>query len=95
MSELCRREFVRDLLRNVQGFRCGSHPWCLEVSDWIKSPDEGALSDMARFKTKVFLYEDANGDLVGYGSLGTVAWNFPDEGSPPPETPPHPMPGRG
>ena len=36
---------------------------------------------MARFKTRVWLYYNAAGQMVGYGSLGITKWEWPDMAS--------------
>jgi ribosomal protein S18 acetylase RimI-like enzyme len=80
---LTKVSFDKSRLPDVSTFECGDvgEPWCDDVSNWIKS-DEGVLVDMARFKTKVWLYHNAEGQLVGYGSLGISKWEWPDMASP-------------
>ncbi len=83
MSKLARKDFHSTLLPDVADFDCGDAEgaWCVEVSEWIRDPD-GALLSMARRKTKVWLYCLPDGRLVGYGSLGTSKWEWPEFGSP-------------
>src|SRR5437588_494581 len=67
-------------LSRVKDFECGTQPWEVEVSDWIKAPRGagGALDDMANLGTRVWLYETEADELVGYGSLGETFWRWPD-----------------
>jgi ribosomal protein S18 acetylase RimI-like enzyme len=80
---LTKVSFDKSRLPDVRAFECGDvgEPWCDDVSKWIKS-DEGVLVDMIRFKTKVWLYHDSGGQLVGYGSLGISKWEWPNMASP-------------
>ncbi len=79
-ATLRREEFSEEKLAEVQSFDCGSQPWHTEVSDWIKGgpSDLSALRCMKRRGTKVWLYRDCAGRLVGFGSLGKSKWSLPD-----------------
>jgi ribosomal protein S18 acetylase RimI-like enzyme len=70
--------FTADLLATVQAFDCGSEPWELEVSDWIKRPagQDGAVDALAR-GTSVWLYVNDAGELVGFGSLAKTEQRWP------------------
>lgn len=75
-----RIDFSAALLPRVQQFDCGNEPWEREVSDWIKAPlgSGGALDDMLNLQTAVWLYEDGQGKVVGFGSLGQHQLRYPD-----------------
>jgi ribosomal protein S18 acetylase RimI-like enzyme len=64
-------------LADVQDFSCGDDRWQIEVAPWIKCESEdNALRRIAQ-GTEVWLYRNADRDIVGYGSLGTTDWCWP------------------
>ncbi len=77
--ELRTQPFCASLLTEVQDFSCGDEPWQDEVTQWIKSTtiDECATKSIAQRNTQVWLYRTADGELVGYGSLGQSKWRWP------------------
>jgi len=62
----------------IQAFDCGDERWEREVSSWIKSPSgqNSVVEDMRQFGIAVWLYR-ADGELVGFASLGENTWSFP------------------
>src|SRR6266851_1077583 len=64
-SNLTRIPFSESLLPRVQAFDCGSEPWQLEISDWIKAPagKDGAV-DAIGVGTEVWLYANDGGEVV-------------------------------
>jgi RimJ/RimL family protein N-acetyltransferase len=52
-------------------FDCGSSRWAMQAAEWIKGP--GAVRSLQRGNA-VLTYHDANGDLVGFGSIGKTKW---------------------
>src|SRR4051812_24597696 len=70
--------FTLQMLFVMQEFECGDNPWDREVSDWIKGVEmqDGLRSSLDR-GTKVWLYVNANRDVVGFSSLGTSKWGIP------------------
>jgi GNAT superfamily N-acetyltransferase len=72
--------FTEDLSSRVQGFSCGDNPWEIEVAQWIQLPrgSGGALDAMEDQSTEVWLYETEAGELVGYTSLGSTEWAYPN-----------------
>jgi ribosomal protein S18 acetylase RimI-like enzyme len=56
------------------GFSCGEEPWSRHVGEWILGSD--VLDSMKR-GTRVWLFETAEGEVVGFGSIGTSRWNWP------------------
>jgi ribosomal protein S18 acetylase RimI-like enzyme len=71
------QSFCAAHLRDVQDFTCGDKPWQVEVAQWIKGESaDNALKRMAQ-GTEVWLYRNANGEVVGYGSLGKSEWSWP------------------
>lgn len=73
-------DFTAELLSYVREFDCGSEPFEQELAGWIR---EHALQEIkhTKGKTQVWLYFTAAKELVGYGSLGTTRWPYPDAGS--------------
>jgi len=62
----------------VAHFDCGLEPYEIEVADYIKAPrgTGGALDDMANNGARVWLFETASNELVGFGSLGVTSWRW-------------------
>jgi ribosomal protein S18 acetylase RimI-like enzyme len=58
----------------LTGFSCGDAPWSRHVAEWLLGSD--VLDSMKR-GTQVWLFETAEGEIVGFGSLGTSRWNWP------------------
>src|SRR5262249_50409861 len=69
----------------VQNFDCGTEPWELEVSDWIKGKPGGVLDDLNRAGScEVWLYGTAEDGLVGFASLSEPSWGYPNRSDPKP-----------
>ena len=70
--------FNRHLLFRVQSFTCAAphadheERWEADVSKWIKAkPQEpGAVYALENENTRVWIYPDENGEIIGYASLG-------------------------
>jgi GNAT superfamily N-acetyltransferase len=78
-STLRKIPFTEDLLPVVADFDCGSEVYEVEVSDWIKNKGPGCVLDaMNKFGTQVWLYVNDENEVVGFGSLGTTKWNWPE-----------------
>lgn len=62
----------------LANFDCGGHDYQIAVSDWIKAihPDDSVLTDISRFGTKVWVYYNQAGDVVGFASLGLTNWSL-------------------
>lgn len=77
--KLSRLSFIEEDLTAVQGFACGNEPWERYLAQWITNtaPDEKNVLEHLRDGTKVWLYLTGQGDIVGYGSLGTTTWKYP------------------
>jgi hypothetical protein len=83
-ASLVRIPFTEDLLTKVQAFDCGSEPWQLEVSNWIKAPPgAGGAVDALKRGVRVWLYTDADGNLLGFGSLAEATQRWPRSKDPP------------
>src|ERR1700691_73528 len=79
MPDLIQRvDFTPDLIPEFTDVSCGSQEWAIEVSTRIKAtdPNNSVLVDQIKHRTRVWLYLNAAGDIVGFGSLGTSAWSF-------------------
>ena len=66
------------MVEEVRHFDFGVEPYHREMSHWLISDVATALS----YGTKVWLYGNLSGDIVGFGSLGETNWNYPDKKSP-------------
>jgi hypothetical protein len=88
---LVRIPFAESLLPKVQSFDCGTEPWEIEVSDWIKMP-EGAVADL-KAGNQVWLFANEDGDLIGFGSLGEAQVRWPTAKDPRIHVPVIPMLG--
>ena len=63
---------------HVQTFDCGSEPWHVEISQWLKAPDGAILAPVhPTHRSDVWLYLTQEDDLVGFGSLGGTIWPMP------------------
>ncbi len=88
MLQLIRIPFSEDLHPKVQQFDCGTNIWEVEVSTWIKAPRGrgGAIDEMENGGLSVWLYATAEGELVGFGSLGESDQRWPKDKDPPIKT---------
>jgi len=77
----------------VQSFDCGSKPYQLEVSDWLKAPadQDGALAAIGSDPpAKVWLYRQNNyasnseqpGEIVGFGAISQSKWRWTEKKDP-------------
>ena len=55
-------------------FSCGDELWSRYATEWIRGSD--VFSSMKR-GTHVWLYETADGAIVGFGALGASTWRWP------------------
>jgi len=69
--------FTKDDLDAVADFHCGDNPWAEYVAEWIKGAPGGVLVALD-IGTDIWLYLNDDNEIVGYGSLGTSEWNYPD-----------------
>jgi ribosomal protein S18 acetylase RimI-like enzyme len=73
-------EFTGADQARLAGFSCGGDTWARHVAEWIQGSD--VLDSMNR-GTKVWLFETAESEIVGFGSLGPARWRWPPpDGSP-------------
>ena len=61
-------EFTEADQARLVGFSCGDEPWSKHVTEWIVGSD--VLESMKR-GTRVWLFETAQAEVVGFGSVGT------------------------
>ncbi len=61
----------------MQFFACGEEPHERELADWIR---QEAVPAMDR-GCKVWLYATPEKDIVGFGSLTTTRWHYPEPSS--------------
>lgn len=86
-APLSKRNFLpADInLPAVQAFDCGTEPWELEVSDWIKGKPNGVLDDLKRTGgCEVWLYGTPQDGLIGFASLSEPSWGYPAKHDPKP-----------
>jgi ribosomal protein S18 acetylase RimI-like enzyme len=69
--------FDQSMMEAVAGFDCGVEPWQRDLATWIVNESRAAMDR----GTKVWLYVESGGEVVGYGSLGTTNWKYPDPDS--------------
>jgi ribosomal protein S18 acetylase RimI-like enzyme len=67
-------EFTEADQDRLVGFSCGNEPWSRHVAEWILGSD--VLESMKR-GTRVWLFEAAHGEVVGFASIGTSIWKWP------------------
>ena len=73
--------FTRNDLAELVHFDCGSEDsWARTATEWIVGND--VWESIEKRKTKVWLYRNESGVIVGYGSLGLTRrkWPPPDGG---------------
>ncbi|MGL6075247.1 MAG: GNAT family N-acetyltransferase [Fimbriiglobus sp.] len=56
------------------GFSCGDDLWSRHVSEWLLGSD---VLDSQKRGTVVWLFETAEKQVVGFGSLGISTWRWP------------------
>jgi hypothetical protein len=82
-GELRKVAFTRELLDRVRNFSCGDEKrWELDAAAWIKNhtadpPCDCAVLSVELLGTQVWIYELADGSIVGYSSLGKSVWRIP------------------
>ena len=69
--------FDPSMIEAVAGFNCGDESWQRDLASWIINESHAAMDR----GTKVWLYVESAGEIVGYGSLGTTNWKYPDPDS--------------
>jgi ribosomal protein S18 acetylase RimI-like enzyme len=58
----------------LAGFACGDEAWSRSAAEWIRGSD---VLDSMKKGTKVWLFENAGGEIVGFGSVGPARWRWP------------------
>ena len=66
--------FSLDKRALIVGFDCGDDSYQKELAEWIAGTD---VEESLAKGTKVFLYRDDKGDVVGYGSIGETRRPWP------------------
>ena len=67
-------EFTESDQMRLTGFSCGDEAWSRHVAEWIRGSD--VVNSMQR-GTKFWLFENADGEIVGFGSVGRTRWRWP------------------
>lgn len=73
------KRFTPDTQAKVAEFDCGDEPYAQAMSEWITG--DGVEASIARGNTVWLFYTD-DGDLIGFGSLGTTGWRLPTQKDP-------------
>ncbi len=66
--------FTEAAQTRLGGFTCGDEPWSRHVTEWIRGSD---VHHSMRRGTRVWLFETAGHEIVGFGSVGTSIWRWP------------------
>ncbi len=86
MAGLSKVRFDAHLLPAVEHFDCGDSVCGLNAAKWLKGnpsvTEDCALTVIEKFGTEVWLYKTAEGELVGFASLGHTRWRIPNSDSP-------------
>lgn len=67
-------EFTEADQARLVGFSCGDELWSRHVTEWIRGSD---VVDSMKRGTRVWLFETTQGEVVGFGSVGTSEWRWP------------------
>lgn len=67
-------EFTEADQARLVGFSCGDEPWSKHVTEWILGSE---VHDSMKRGTRVWLFETAQSEVVGFGSVGTSVWRWP------------------
>ncbi len=70
--------FTPDMLGLVRGHDYGDEPYQQELALWM---DNDAVPAHSR-GTKIWLYRNQAREFIGYSSLGTTRWRYPEPASP-------------
>lgn len=78
--QLYAAEFTEADQARLAGFSCGDESWSAHVAEWIRGSD---VFDSMDRGTRVWLFETAQGEIIGFGSVGTSVWKWPPPGGTP------------
>lgn len=67
-------EFTEADQARLVGFSCGDELWSRHVTEWILGSD---VFDSMKRGTRVWLFETEQGEVVGFGSVGTSERPWP------------------
>jgi hypothetical protein len=67
-------EFTEADQARLAGFSCRVEAWSPSAAEWIRGSD--VLDSMKR-GTRVWLFENVAGEIVGFGSVGPARWRWP------------------
>ena len=73
-------EFTEADQARLAGFSCGDESWSRHVTEWIRGSE--VLDSIKRWGTRVWLFEMEQGEVVGFGSVGTSVWQWQPPGGP-------------
>lgn len=72
--ELVADEFTEADQGDLVGFSCGDSMSGRLCTEWITG---SSVFDSLKRKTKVWIYRNQTGNVVGYSSVGFVSWHWP------------------
>ncbi len=73
-DQLTAVEFQPEMLADIGNFDCGSESYQSELAGWLQNEASAVIVK----GTKVWLYFNQAGDIVGFGSLGPTNWRYPE-----------------
>lgn len=73
-DQLFANEFQEADQKRLETFSCGSEEWSRFVTEWIRGSD--AL-ESRRKGTRIWLFENQQQVVVGFGSIAVVKWRWP------------------
>lgn len=68
-------ELGEDVRAELLSLNCGDEPWSRAATEWLLGSD--VWNSMQKLGTRVWLYRDESGVIVGFGSLGTTRRKWP------------------
>ncbi len=73
-------EFTEDDRSELINLNCGDEPWARAATQWMIGTE--VRDSIEKYRTRVWLYRNDQGVIVGFGSLGTTRrrWPPPDGG---------------
>ena len=67
-------EFTEADQARLVGFSCGEEKWSQHFSEWILGSD---VVESMKKGTRVWLFETAQSEVVGFGAIGKTRWQWP------------------
>jgi ribosomal protein S18 acetylase RimI-like enzyme len=68
--------FFKKMIGLVENESCGTHEAGADASYWIRGDGYPNVRTELNRSTRVWIYENMQEQIVGFGSLGTISWLF-------------------